>query len=205
MLQFITDNKAEIPVADQIFKAIDGGCRWIQINMPGSSDDEVKEVVDKIKPLCEEKGVFLIMAHNVELAKECNVGGVEVGKDDMPPSKARMILGPAAVIGVQAHSFSDVVAVSQLDIDYYALMPFRSDDTQDSLGIEGIRNICYEMEQKEVNIPRVASGGIKLDDTLSLIEAGVNGIAVGKAIARSENPEEETKEFIKVLPKTPEE
>ena len=56
-----------------------------------------------------------------------------------------------------------------------------------------------------MNIPRVASGGIKLDDTLSLIEAGVNGIAVGKAIARSENPEEETKEFIKVLPKTPEE
>lgn len=205
MLQFITDYGSEMPVADQIFKVIDGGCRWVQINMPGASDEEIKEVVNKVKPTCEEKGVFLIMAHSVELAKECNVGGVELGKDDMPSSKARMILGPAAVIGVQAHTLAEVIAVSQLDIDYYNLLPFRDNNKEESLGIDGIRNLCYEMEQKEINIPHVASGGIELDDVLPLVEAGVNGIAVSKAIARADDPTKKTTEFVDALPKNPEE
>lgn len=206
MLQFITYPNAKITPAEQIRQAIKGGCRWVQINLPEASDDEIKKLVDEVKPLCEEKGVFLIMAHKVELAKECNVGGVEVGKDDMPPSKARMILGPAAVVGVKVNNLADILAVSQLDIDYYTIAPFRADesDRESSLGIEGIRKICIEMEEKEVNIPHVAAGGIKLEDTLSLIEAGVNGIAVSRVIACADDPAAETEKFITALPKTEE-
>ena len=58
------------------------------------------------------------------------------------------------------------------------------------------------MEEKEVNIPHVAAGGITADDVLSLIEAGVNGIAVSKAIACAEDIEKETEKFISLLPKT---
>lgn len=204
MLQFITYPDSPLSPSEQIKTAIKGGCKWVQINLPKASDEEIKKVVEEVKPLCEEKGVFLIMAHNVELAKECNVGGVEVGKDDMPPSKARMILGPAAVVGVQVNTLSDILAVSQLDIDYYTISPFRAEEDSEmpALGIEGVRKLCFEMEEKEVNIPHVAAGGIKLEDTLMLIEAGVNGIAVGKAIACADDPEKETEKFVAALPKT---
>ena len=202
MLQFVTNTKSATPVKDQIISVIKGGCRWVQINMPDSSDEEIKKVVEEVKPLCEEKGVFLIMAHKVDLAKECNVGGVDLSKDDVPPSKARMLLGPAAVIGVTVNSLADILAVSQLDIDYYTIAPFKTSDEKDSLGLNGIRKICFEMEEKEVNIPHVAAGGITADDVLSLIEAGVNGIAVSKAIACAEDIEKETEKFISLLPKT---
>ncbi|MDE6227498.1 MAG: thiamine phosphate synthase [Muribaculaceae bacterium] len=207
MLQFITCSHAKLSPADQIREAIKGGCRWVQIDLPDASDDEIKKLVDEVKPLCEEKGVFLIMAHKVELAKECNVGGVEVSKDDMPPSKARMILGPAAVVGVKVNSLAEILAVSQLDIDYYTIAPFRGEDGENetSLGIEGVRKICFEMEEKEVNIPHVAAGGIKLEDTLSLIEAGVNGLAVSEAIACADDPAAETEKFVAALPKTEDE
>ena len=207
MLQFITCSHAKLSPVDQIREAIKGGCRWVQIDLPDASDDEIKKLVDEVKPLCEEKGVFLIMAHKVELAKECNVGGVEVSNDDMPPSKARMILGPAAVVGVKVNSLAEILAVSQLDIDYYTIAPFRGEDggNETSLGIEGVRKICFEMEEKEVNIPRVAAGGIKLEDTLSLIEAGVNGLAVSEAIACADDPSAETEKFVAALPKTEDE
>ena len=208
MLQFITNPESKMPVTDQIFSVIEGGGRWIQIRIKDAPDDEIRKVVEAVKPKCEELGVFLIMNDRVELAKELNVGGVHLGKDDMPPSKARMILGPAAVIGVTANTFADIMAVSQLDIDYYGIGPYRQTDTKKNLspilGIEGIRKICFEMEEKEINIPHVAVGGIKLEDVLPLIEAGVNGIAVSGAIANADDPKKETEKFIAALPETKE-
>lgn len=206
MLQFITNTKSKTPVTDQIFAVIEGGGRWIQIRMKDASDDEIKKVVDAVKPKCIETGTFLLLDDRVELAKELNVGGVHLGKDDMPVSKARMILGAAAVIGVTANTFADVTAVSNLDIDYYGLGPYAQTETKENLapvlGLQGIRDICYEMEKKEINIPRVAVGGITLDDVLPLLEAGVNGIAVSGAIANADDIVKATKDFLKVLPHT---
>ena len=206
MLQFITNTNSKTPVTDQIFAVIEGGGRWIQIRMKDASDEEIKKVVEAVKPKCIETGTFLLLDDRVELAKELNVGGVHLGKDDMPVSKARMILGAAAVIGVTANTLADVTAVSKLDIDYYGIGPFADTDTKENLspilGLSGIRDLCYEMEKEEINIPRVAVGGIKLDDVLPLLEAGVNGIAVSGAIANADDIVKATKEFLKVLPRT---
>ena len=206
MLQFITNTKSKTPVTDQIFAVIEGGGRWIQIRMKDASDEEIKKVVDAVKPKCIETGTFLLLNDRVELAKELNVGGVHLGPDDMPVSKARMILGAAAVIGVTAHTFADVAAVSNLDIDYYGIGPYADTATKENLapilGLKGIRDICYEMEEKEILIPHVAVGGIKLDDVLPLLEAGVNGIAVSSAIADADNIVKATQDFLKLLPHT---
>lgn len=204
MLQFITNTTSKTPVVDQILAFINGGGRWVQIRMKDASDDDIKNVVETVKPKCIETGTFLLLNDRVELAKELNVGGVHLGKEDMPVSKARMILGPAAVIGVTANTFADVAAVSNLDIDYYGIGPYASTETKENLapilGLEGIRDICYEMEKKEILIPHVAVGGIKLEDVTMLIEAGVNGVAVSGAIAKAEDIEKATKEFLDRLP-----
>lgn len=206
MLQFITNTKVKTPVIDQIFAVIEGGCRWVQIRMKDASDEEIKKVVEAVKPKCIETGTFLLLNDRVELAKELNVGGVHLGKEDMPASKARMILGAAAVIGVTANTFADVAAVSKLDIDYYGIGPYNQTSTKENLapvlGIDGIRDICYEMEKNKIEIPRVAVGGITLDDVLPLLEAGVNGVAVSKAIADANDIVKATKDFINILPHT---
>ena len=206
MLQFITNTNSKTSVTDQIFAVIEGGCRWIQIRMKDASDEEIKKVVDAVKPKCIETGTFLLLNDRVELAKELNVGGVHLGKDDMPVSKARMLLGAAAVIGVTANTYADVAAVSNLDIDYYGLGPYAETQTKKNLapvlGLKGIRDICYEMENNNILIPHVAVGGITIEDVLPLLEAGVNGIAVSSAIANAEDIVKATKNFLDLLPHT---
>lgn len=205
MLQYITNTDCCVPVEEQVLAVIEGGCRWVQIRMKEASDDEIRKVVEAVKPKCVEKEVFLLLNDRVELAKELNVGGVHLGKEDMPCSKARMILGPAAVIGVTANTLADIVAVSNLDIDYYGIGPYAATTTKKKLapvlGLEGIRKICFEMSEKEINIPHVAVGGIKLDDVLPLMEAGANGVAVSGAIAFAKDIVKETEKFIALLPK----
>lgn len=204
MLQFITNTKSKTPVTDQIFAVIEGGCRWIQIRMKEASDEEIKKVVDAVKDKCIETGSFLLLNDRVELAKELNVGGVHLGKEDMPVSKARMLLGPAAVIGVTANTFADIAAVSNLDIDYIGIGPYAYTETKENLapllGLDGIRDICYEMAKKEIDIAHVAVGGIELGDVEMLIEAGVNGVAVSSAIANADDIVKTTRDFLSKLP-----
>lgn len=203
MLQYITNTSSPTNPADQIKGVIAGGCRWVQIRMKDASDEEISEVVNEIKPLCLETETFLILDDRVELAKTLDVGGVHLGKTDMLPSKARMLLGPAAVIGVTANTIDDIKAVKSLDIDYIGIGPFANTDTKKNLapilGIEGIRSICKEMEELEINIGHVAVGGIRKDDVRALMETGINGIAVSGAIAFASDIKKETEEFLRIL------
>lgn len=203
MLQFITNTEAAATPAEQVKGVIAGGCRWVQIRMKDASDEEISRVVEDVKPLCLETETFLILNDRVELAKKLDVGGVHLGKTDMLPSKARLLLGPAAVIGVTANSIDDVKAVRSLDIDYIGMGPYADTRTKKNLapilGLEGIRNLCTEMEQLEINISHVAVGGIGLADVVPIMEAGSNGIAVSGAIAFADDISKATSEFLSAL------
>lgn len=204
MLQYITNTESKRSVQEQIREVIAGGGRWIQIRMKGAALDEVRKVVEDVMPLCQEKEAFLILNDNPEWAKELNVGGVHLGKTDMLPSQARVLLGAAAVIGVTANTLDDVLAVRSLDIDYIGLGPFRFTETKRNLspilGLEGIKSITTQMAAKDITIPTVAVGGIKYEDLSSLIlEGGVNGVAVSGSIANASDIAGETARYVELL------
>lgn len=203
MLQFITNTDVKLPVVEQIKLALEGGCRWIQIRMKDADDEEISRVVEQVKPLCLETESFLILNDRVELAKKLDVGGVHLGKNDMPPSQARMILGPAAIIGVTANTFDEIQSKKNLDIDYFGIGPYRSTTTKRNLapllGLEGIQEIVKQARQNNVEQPLVAVGGIRLEDVEPLMQAGVNGIAVSGAVAAASEPRKATAEFIRLL------
>ncbi len=121
----------------------------------------------------------------------------------MLPSKARMLLGPAAVIGVTANTIDDIIAVRSLDIDYIGMGPFAYTNTKKNLspmlGAEGIRSLCSDMERLEINIGHVAVGGIRLEDVRTIMEAGANGVAVSGAIAFANDIPDATAKFLKAL------
>lgn len=204
MLQYITNTECGRSVAEQVKAVLEGGCRWIQVRMKDASDEEIEKVIAEIKPMCLEVESFLILNDRVELANKVDVGGVHLGKTDMAPSRARMMLGPAAVIGCTANTIEDIEAVKALDVDYIGIGPYRTTNTKKNLapilGLDGIREICYEMEKREIEIPRVAVGGIRLEDVLPLLEAGVNGVAVSGAIAFADDMVEATKKFVELMP-----
>lgn len=203
MLQYITNTDSPVSVVEQVKRVIEGGCRWVQIRMKEASDEEITKVVEEIKPLCLETETFLILDDRVELAKLLDVGGVHLGKMDMLPSKARLVLGPAAVIGTTANTFDDILAVRALDIDYIGMGPFRFTQTKKNLspvlGLDGLRDLNSQMEKNEINIARVAVGGIKKEDVVPIMETGCNGVAVSGAIAFADDIAKETTEFLRIL------
>lgn len=203
MLQYITNTECKVSVTEQIREVLAGGCRWIQIRMKEATDDEVRAVVDEVKDECLDKEAFLLLDDRVELAKTLEVTGVHLGKNDMPPSQARMQLGAAAVIGATANTGADIMAVAALDIDYFGFGPFQFTTTKKNLapmlGFEGLRNLCAVLRDNRIDKPCVAVGGIRLDDVEALMATGVNGLAVSGAIAYAKDIAKETERFLDAL------
>lgn len=203
MLQFITNTECDRPITDQVSAALDGGCRWIQLRMKDASDEEIRHVVRDIKPMCDRLEAFLILNDRVELAKELEVTGVHIGKEDMSPSQARIILGAGAVIGVTVNTFEDVLKVAQCDVDYLGIGPFRHTTTKKNLapilGLEGLKEICRRMEEDEITIARVAVGGIGVNDLEEIMRTGVNGVAVSGAIANAPDAVQTTRDMLDML------
>lgn len=204
MLQYITNTRCGKPILDQVIDVLEGGCRWIQLRMKDASEEELLEMAKKVKELTDPKEAFLIINDSVNVCRDANATGVHLGKSDMLPSKARLELGPLAVIGITANTIEDIRAVKALDIDYIGIGPFADTKTKENLapvlGIKGISTICKEMLEEDITIPHVAVGGVRLEDVKPLLEAGVDGIAVSGAIAYADDMVEATHKFCELLP-----
>lgn len=192
MLQFITHHSDRYSIAEEVQMAIEGGCRWIQLRMKNSTDEEVKETALQLIDMCREHDAFLIIDDRVNVVNDLKVSGVHLGKEDMNPMEARELLGPNAIIGVTANTAEDILAFKGKDVDYVGLGPFRYTTTKEKLapviGIDGYKEIVKQVRDAGVELPIVAVGGITLEDVPALMETGVNGIAVSGAIINAPDP-----------------
>ena len=203
MVQFITHYTDRYTYLDSVRIALEGGCRWIQLRMKEASPEEIIPIAKEAMAMCRKFGVTFIIDDHVELVKQLGADGVHLGKNDMPISEARRILGKDFIIGGTANTFEDVRIHAEAGADYIGCGPFRFTTTKKNLspvlGLEGYTYIVSKMKAEGINLPIVAIGGITKEDIPSLMKTGINGIALSGSILRAENPIEEMKEIITII------
>ena len=200
MVQFITHYTDRYTYLDSVRIALEGGCRWIQLRMKEVSPEEIIPIAKETMAMCRKYGATFIIDDHVELVKLLGADGVHLGKNDMPISEARRILGKDFIIGGTANTFEDVRMHAEAGADYIGCGPFRFTITKKNLspvlGLEGYTDIVSKMKAEGINLPIVAIGGITKEDIPSLMKTGINGIALSGSILRAEYPIEEMKGII---------
>lgn len=203
MLQFITHPSDNYSIPEEVQMVLEGGCKWIQLRMKEASDEEFRETALEIIPMCKENEAFLVFDDRVELAMELSVHGVHLGKNDMNPLVARETMGAEAIIGCTANTAADIIAFRGWDVDYVGLGPFRYTTTKANLspviGLDGYRSIVKEVRDADILLPIVAIGGITLEDIPSIMETGVNGVAMSGAIINAPDPVDYTRRVLASL------
>ena len=201
-LQFITHQTERYSYFDSACLALEGGCKWIQLRMKDASTEEIEAVAIRLKPICKEQGAILILDDHVELTQKLELDGVHLGKTDTPIAEARKILGEAFIIGGTANTFEDVASHYRAGADYVGIGPFRFTTTKKNLsptlGLEGFASILSQMEEKKIELPTVAIGGITYEDIPSILQAGIQGIALSGTILTAEDPKSEIERILAI-------
>ena len=199
-LQFITHYNNAYSYIDSARIALQGGCKWIQLRMKDADEALLESTALIVQSMCKEYGATFIIDDNVMLVKKLKADGVHLGKNDMSIADARKILGKKYIIGSTVNSFDDILnCLATATPDYFGCGPFRFTSTKKNLapmlGYDGYRAIIDRMKESNISIPLVAIGGIAKDDIATLLQNGVNGIALSSSVLKASNPVEEMREI----------
>lgn len=202
MIQFITNYHDNISLTEQTEYVLEAGCRWVQLRLKGADDAEIYMVGKALRALCDQYEATLILDDVVRMVPVIGADGVHLGKQDMPVDEARKLLGPDKIIGGTANTFEDVERLAQQGANYIGCGPFRFTTTKKNLspllGLEGYAAILEQMQQKQIDLPLIAIGGITTEDVPDLVALGVSGIAVSGAILEAPKPEVMMRRFIRI-------
>ena len=169
----------------QVREVLLGGATMLQLREKTLSETEFLAEAGKIKCLCEEFGVPLVINDNVAIAQEIGAG-VHLGQGDMELVKARQILGSEAVIGVSCKTVEQALEAEANGADYLGVgAVFPTSTKTDTRTIERatLVEICHA-----VRIPVVAIGGITLQNAHELVGTGIAGVAVISALFGAPSP-----------------
>lgn len=167
---------------EQTRRLIDGGARLIQLrDKIGSSREFFDAAVETIE-YANEHLVSIVINDRIDIALAANAAGVHLGQDDMPPEKARALLGDKAIIGYSTHTLEQARHAATLPVNYIAFGPVFATKTKVDpdavVGLAGVRRIRDAIG----DIPLVAIGGIEIDSVEGVLSAGADSVAMISAI-----------------------
>ena len=174
--------------------ALAGGADTIQFRSKSDATREMIDTASKMKILCKEAGVPLIINDRVDIALAVDADGVHLGQDDFPIPLARKLLGPDAIIGGSADDMEEAQKCLADGADYIGSGPVygtnSKSDAGPATGVENIRKIAGQ-----IALPVIAIGGVTDSNVNELLDAGAYGIAVISAVCFDDDPEAAARKF----------
>lgn len=176
------------PLADVLPAALAGGVDIFQLRMKDADDDAILAAAEVARAICADAGVPFVLNDRPDLAAEAGADGVHVGQDDMPVARARELLGPGGFVGLSTHSVAQADASVDAAPDYIAVGPVHATPTKEgrpAIGLEPVRHAAAT-----ASVPWFAIGGIDMRTVAEIVGAGARRVAVVRAIADADDPEQ---------------
>jgi thiamine-phosphate pyrophosphorylase len=175
----ITDPRiAAISHAEQVQKLIAGGAKIIQLRDKYAAPMNFYESAKAALEIARARNVKIIINDRADIALALKADGVHLGADDLPPERARKILGERAIIGFSTHNLKQAVSALKLPIDYLAIGPVFTTRTKENpektVGIEGVKRV----REAVGDFPLVAIGGITAENCSEVFRAGADSAAI---------------------------
>jgi thiamine-phosphate pyrophosphorylase len=155
------------------------------------------EECKEIRKITRENNVLFIVNDHIEIAKLVDADGVHIGQDDLPINEVRKLIGDK-IIGLSTHSPEQASMAVMDGADYIGVGPLFKTNTKenvcDPVGLEYLNYVV-----KNVNIPFVAIGGIKINNLNKVLECGAQTVCLVTEIVGAENIFEQIEKIKGVL------
>lgn len=201
---YLTQDLAHRSHVEQTAIACKAGANWIQYRCLTKSDAELLEELHQVASICDDWGATLILTNHYHLLDQIDAQGVHLEDMQADFKQIREIISDEKTLGASANTFQDIQRISLSGVvDYIGCGPFSLTKTKPNdypmLGIRGYDELIRKMKEEEINLPLLAVGGIKTEDTEPLLKTGIHGVAVSASVNLADDPGEIFKIFYKKI------
>ncbi|MFO0851177.1 MAG: thiamine phosphate synthase [Gemmataceae bacterium] len=170
-----------------IAEAAAGGVGVIQLREKTLSDRELLDRAKNVRRWTRKAGVLFVVNDRPDIARLAEADGVHLGQDDLPVAAARRILGSDAIIGVSTHDADQVRRAVRDGADYIGVGPTFPSKTKP---FDHFPGLAFVREVAALtSLPAFVLGGVDRSNVHQVREAGGSRVAVGAAIAASDDPQ----------------
>lgn len=154
-----------------------GGVKIIQYRQKEKSRRQKYLECVEIRRMTENAAATFIVNDDVNIALAVKADGVHLGQNDMPIEQARELVKEEMIIGLSTHSPRQALDAIRRGADYIAIGPiFPTQTKKDVCPAVGLEYLDYAV--KNVTIPFVAIGGIKLHNIQEVMAHGASCVAM---------------------------
>lgn len=173
-------------LASALRESVEAGVPAVQLRERDLPTRELLSLAGQIHAMTKARGVPLIINDRVDLAVALDLDGVHLRASSLSVSVARRVLGPHRLIGVSAHSVSEVRQAGDDGADYAILGPiFETPSKREfgaPLGLAVLADAC-----RRSSVPVFAIGGITRERIAAAHDAGAFGVAmIGGILGRAD-------------------
>jgi thiamine-phosphate pyrophosphorylase len=180
-------------------EALEGGVKAVQLREKDLSSRDMYELAFAMRKLTARYNAGLFINDRVDIALAVDADGVHLGGNSLPIHRARKVLGKKRLIGVSCHNQVNAVAAQDFGADFITYGPVFHTPSKAAygspVGIDSLREVAPRLR-----IPVFALGGITSRNTRQVLDAGAHGIALISAVIAAENPREEARTLLALLP-----
>ncbi|MEN3333202.1 MAG: thiamine-phosphate pyrophosphorylase [Blastocatellia bacterium] len=163
--------------AEQVERLAAGGATFVQLREKVATPREFYEAALKAVQVARALGVLIIINDRLDIAIAVDADGVHLGQDDLPPARARALIGANRIVGYSTHNVKQAIEADSTPVDYIAVGPVFQTTTKANpdpvVGPELIRELKTRLTK-----PLVAIGGITLDTAPAILAGGAGSVAV---------------------------
>ncbi|MDX2254809.1 MAG: thiamine phosphate synthase [Pseudanabaenaceae cyanobacterium bins.39] len=186
--------------------ALRGGVQIVQYRQKDGDDADRWRIAQQICQLCHRYDALFLINDRVDLAIAVGADGIHVGQTDLPVAVVRQILDRCAggseqyIIGQSTTNPEELAIAMQNQVDYVGVGPVYATPTKPNKAAAGYDYVSYA--KANVTIPWFAIGGIDEHNLSTAIAAGIERVAVVRAIMQAELPEQIASTMRSALTKT---
>jgi 8-oxo-dGTP diphosphatase len=169
----ILNGNEEDVLLNNLKRLLSQGVKLIQLRAKSLSAQAVMRLLKLATPLCQEKGVVLLVNSAVKNAAELNVDGLHLTARDLLALKQR----PSAYLWVAAscHNQFELQHAVKIGINFVVLAPVLTTKTHPD--VEPLGWAKFKQLANNVNLPIFALGGMQKKHKDIALVAGAQGIA----------------------------
>jgi thiamine-phosphate pyrophosphorylase len=188
----------KIPAKECAKTLVDAGVRLIQYRNKRASGRDLFETARELATLLNPLGVQFIVNDRADVAALVGAGGVHVGQEDLGVEQAREVVGDGKWVGISTHNARQFRMALQTSADYIAVGPVFATGSKENpdpvVGVGLVRETRGITDR-----PIVGIGGITLEQSAEVIEAGANSVAVISDILGAEDIGKRARQYVDLL------